>query len=101
MKRTSDVSQLCVTVTGRTMDAAEAEREDSHIVAIRPEGAKAPVFWLPGGGGLKIEVGHPAVAMPASIEITSAGIVIKVAAAKIELGPAGVAINGDALKVLP
>jgi hypothetical protein len=56
---------------------------------------------LPGGGGLKIEVGHPAVAMPASIEITSAGIVIKVAAAKIELGPAGVAINGDALKVLP
>jgi aspartate racemase len=32
----------------------EAERLDTHVVAIRPEGTKVPVFWLPGGGGLSV-----------------------------------------------
>jgi acetoacetyl-CoA synthetase len=32
----------------------EAERQDTHIVAIRTEGKKVPVFWLPGGGGLSV-----------------------------------------------
>jgi Type VI secretion system/phage-baseplate injector OB domain len=56
---------------------------------------------LPGAGGVTLEVNPPAVAMPAKIEITSAGITISMAAAKIELTAAGVAINGDALRVLP
>jgi thioesterase domain-containing protein/acyl carrier protein len=34
--------------------SAEAEHQDSHLVAIRPEGTDTPVFWLPGGGGLSV-----------------------------------------------
>jgi hypothetical protein len=56
---------------------------------------------LSGAGGFKLEVAAPAVAVTATIEITAAGIAIKTGAAKIELGPSGVAINGEALRVLP
>lgn len=31
-----------------------AEANASHIVAIRPEGPRVPIFWLPGGGGLSV-----------------------------------------------
>lgn len=56
---------------------------------------------LPGAGGVKLEVSPPAVAIAATVEITSAGVTISFAASKIELSAAGVAINGDALRVLP
>jgi hypothetical protein len=56
---------------------------------------------LPGAGGVTLEVNPPAVAIPAKVEITSAGIAISFAASKIEITATGVAINGDALTVLP
>lgn len=56
---------------------------------------------IPAAGGVTLEVASPAVAIPAKIEITSSGITISFAAAKIELSATGVAINGDALTVLP
>ena len=56
---------------------------------------------LPGAGGLTLEVTPPAVAVAAKIEITSAGITISHAQSKIQLTATGVAINGDALTVLP
>jgi hypothetical protein len=56
---------------------------------------------LPGGGGVTLDVASPAVAVAATIEVTSAGIVLSVSSAKIEITAAGVAINGDALRVLP
>jgi hypothetical protein len=56
---------------------------------------------LPGAGGLTLEISPPAVVSAAKIEITSAGITISFASAKIELSLTGVAINGDALRVLP
>lgn len=56
---------------------------------------------LPGAGGVTLEVSPPAVAIPAKIEIASSGITISFAGAKIELTVTGVAINGDALTVLP
>ncbi len=34
--------------------SGEAERQETHIVGIRTEGTKTPVFWLPGGGGLSV-----------------------------------------------
>ena len=56
---------------------------------------------LPGGGGVTIEAGPPAVPVATTIEITASGVTISHAAATIELTAAGVAINGDALRVLP
>ncbi len=56
---------------------------------------------LPGAGGLSIEVGSPAVAIAATIEISAEGIAITAGTASIKLQPAGVDINNGALKVLP
>lgn len=56
---------------------------------------------LPGAGGLTIEVSSPAVPVPTTIEVTASGVTIGHAASSIELTPGGVAINGDALRVLP
>ena len=56
---------------------------------------------LAGAGGVTLEVGAPAVAVPATIEITSAGVTISYAGSSIELSAGGVAINGENLRVLP
>ena len=56
---------------------------------------------IAGKGGVTLEVNSPAVAVPAKIEINSAGITLSIAKSKIEMTAAGVAINGDALRVLP
>lgn len=56
---------------------------------------------LPGAGGVTLEVNPPAVPTPAKIEITAAGVRITFGPASVELSMTGVAINGDALRVLP
>jgi hypothetical protein len=55
---------------------------------------------LPGAGGLTIEVGPPAVALPLKLAFTSSGIEISNGAASIKLDPATVNINDGALQVI-
>jgi hypothetical protein len=59
------------------------------------------VIEIPGVGGLKLTVGPPALAAPATIEITVKGIKLGFAKSTVELGPEGVRINGTNLVVLP
>lgn len=71
---------------------------------------------LPGAGGLTIEVGPPAVALPikmtftssgilieaspASVKVTPTGIDITLAAGSISVTPASVSVNNGALEVM-
>jgi hypothetical protein len=55
---------------------------------------------LPGAGGLTIEVGPPAVAVPLKLVMNSNGIELSVGASKIAMSPATVSVNDGALEVM-
>jgi hypothetical protein len=55
---------------------------------------------VPGGGGLTIEVGSPAVLTPVKVTATSAGLEISMGAQKIVLSQTSVSINDGALEVM-
>jgi hypothetical protein len=59
------------------------------------------IVEVPGTGGLKLTVGPPALAVPATIELSAKGIKLSFAKSTVELGPEGVKINGTNLVVLP
>ena len=54
---------------------------------------------LPGGGGLTIEVGSPAVSVPMTIACTSSGIELSMGSSKVVLSASSVSINNGALEV--
>lgn len=69
---------------------------------LKTEACTLTLSDLPGAGGLKIEVGPPAVPTAAAIEITAAGLKLSVGTTVVvNLTPASVDINGGALTVLP
>jgi hypothetical protein len=86
--------------TGETPSPAPGPQQVAQKI-IKTDCITLTLNDLPGGGGVTLDVASPAVAVPAKIEVTSAGIVLTVSSAKIEVTAAGVAINGDALRVLP
>jgi len=55
---------------------------------------------LPGGGGLTIEVGPPAVPTPLKIVLNASGIELTNSAASVKLTPASVSVNNGALEVI-
>lgn len=55
---------------------------------------------LPGGGGLEIEAGPPAVATTLKITLDASGIEISNTGAKVTLSPVSVSINDGALEVI-
>ncbi len=55
---------------------------------------------LPGGGGLTIEVGPPAVPTPLKIVLNASGIELTHSAASVKLTPASVSVNNGALEVI-
>ena len=55
---------------------------------------------LPGAGGLTIEVGAPAVAVPLTISCTADGIELSVGASTLLLSPSSVSVNNGALEVV-
>lgn len=55
---------------------------------------------LPGGGGLTITVGPPAVPVELKLACTSAGIELSVGASKLVLSPTSVSVNDGALEVI-
>lgn len=86
--------------TGEAPSAAPGPQQIAQKI-IKTDAISLTLNDLPGGGGVTLDVASPAVAIPAKIEVTSAGITISVSSSKIEVTAAGVAINGDALRVLP
>jgi Type VI secretion system/phage-baseplate injector OB domain len=55
---------------------------------------------LPGAGGLTIEVGSPAAAVPMKITFTSSGIELSTGSSSIKLSAASVSVNNGALEVI-
>ncbi|MFC7907222.1 phage baseplate assembly protein V [Streptomyces nigra] len=55
---------------------------------------------LPGAGGLTVEVGAPAAAVPMKIACTSAGIEFSIGTSSVKLTPASVSVNNGALEVI-
>lgn len=67
---------------------------------IQTDSIRITIDDLPGAGGLTLEVGPPAVAVPAKLAMTASGIEISVGASKIVVGPASVSVNDGALEVI-
>lgn len=55
---------------------------------------------LPGGGGLTVTVGSPAVATTVTIAATSSGLELSVSGSKVVLSPVSVSVNDGALEVM-
>lgn len=66
----------------------------------KTDGVTLTLSDVPGGGGLKLEVGPPAVSTPLSLVMNAAGIELVHGGAKIKLTPASVSINDGALEVI-
>lgn len=67
---------------------------------LKTDGIAVTLEDLPGAGGLTIEVGSPAVAVPMTFACTADGIVLSIGASKLVLSAASVSINDGALEVI-
>ncbi len=66
---------------------------------LKTDGVSLMLEDLPGGGGLTIEVGSPAVTVPMKVACTSAGIELSIGASKVVLSGTSVSVNDGALEV--
>lgn len=67
---------------------------------IKTEGITLTMSDVPGGGGVKLEVGSPGVAVPMNLVMDSTGIELSMGANSVKLSNAGVSINNGALEVI-
>lgn len=67
---------------------------------LKTDGIKFILNDTPGGGGLTIEVGPPAVPAPLKLVFNASGIELSNGAASVKLTPASVSINNGALEVI-
>jgi hypothetical protein len=67
---------------------------------LKTDGITLTLEDLPGAGGLTIEAGPPAVAVPLTISCTSSGIELSIGASKVLLSPSSVSVNNGALEVI-
>ncbi len=70
------------------------------LEVLRVGGISLTLSALPGAGGLTLEVGPPAVAIPVKLVCNAAGVELTHGAASIKLTPASVSINNGALEVI-
>jgi len=70
------------------------------VKILRTASSTLKVDDTPGAGGVTIEAGPPAVAVPVKIALSSSGIEISCGKASIKLSPADVSINDGALQVI-
>ena len=66
---------------------------------LKTDGVTITLEDLPGGGGLTIEAGSPAVSVPMKVACTADGIELSIGASKVPLSAASVSINDGALEV--
>jgi hypothetical protein len=67
---------------------------------LKTDGLTLTIDDLSGAGGVTLEVGAPAVAVPMKIALTSDGIEISTGSASVKLDPASVSVNDGALQVI-
>jgi hypothetical protein len=67
---------------------------------LKTDGLTLTIDDLSGAGGVTIEVGSPAVAVPMKIALTSDGIEISTGSSSVKLDPASVSLNDGALQVV-
>jgi hypothetical protein len=67
---------------------------------LKTDGITLTLEDLPGAGGLTIEAGPPAVAVPLTISCTASGIELGIGASKVLLSPSSVSVNDGALEVI-
>ncbi|MDR3692460.1 MAG: phage baseplate assembly protein V [Fimbriimonas sp.] len=67
---------------------------------IKTEGITLTLSDVPGGGGVKLEVGSPGVAVPLKLVMDSTGIELSMGANSVKLTSASVSINNGALEVM-
>ena len=71
-----------------------------QVKVLKTDAIELELSDVPGGGGLTIEVGSPAVMTPVRLEATSSGLEISMGAQKIVLSQVSVSINDGALEVM-
>lgn len=71
-----------------------------QVLMFATDGVTVTASGVPGGGGLTIEVGSPAVAVPITLSLGPTGIELSTGASKITLDGAKVSINDGALDVI-
>jgi hypothetical protein len=67
---------------------------------LKTDGVTVTLEDLPGAGGLTIEAGPPATAMPVTISCTSSGVELSTGASSVQVGAASVSVNNGALEVM-
>ncbi|MFD6176220.1 MULTISPECIES: phage baseplate assembly protein V [unclassified Isoptericola] len=70
-----------------------------QVKLLRTDAITLRLSDVPGGGGVTVQVGSPAVAVPVDIKATSTGVEISMGKNKIALTAASVSINDGALEV--
>lgn len=72
----------------------------AEMKVLKTDGINLVLSDLPGGGGLTLEVGPPAVPMSLKLVMNASGIELSNGSASVKLTPASVSINGGALEVI-
>ena len=72
----------------------------AQIKFLKTDAIKVTYSDLPGGGGLTIEVGPPAVAVPLKLTFDASGIELKNSSSSVKLSPVSVSVNNGALEVM-
>jgi hypothetical protein len=70
-----------------------------QIKVLKTDSVGITVSDVPGSGGVTVEVGPPAVAMPIKLALTSAGVELSVGASSVKLDGVSVSVNNGALQV--
>lgn len=71
-----------------------------QILVFAADGITVTVNTMPGAGGITVEVGAPAVAIPVRLAMDAQGIELSSGAASITLDAAKVSLNNGALDVI-
>lgn len=79
---------------------APAQPAVAEIKVWKTESVTLTLDDTPGGGGIKLEVGPPAVSAPLTLVMGANGIELVNGAAKVQLSPASVKVNDGALEVI-
>jgi len=70
-----------------------------EVKVLKTDGITLTLSDAPGSGGLTVEVGPPAVSVPAKLVIDAGGIELTTGSSSVKLSPATVSVNNGALEV--
>jgi len=88
-------------LAGTFLDIGGAPAPPGPLVKVWKTGAVTMTLSdVPGKGGLKIEVGAPAVAVPMTLSMSATGIELSIGKSSVKLSAAQVSINEPALVVM-